>query len=152
MIELRTAGAKNFAAASKALRQAGPDGKGLRKELAKAIQRSTKRLKSDGKRSAMDTLPSRGGLARDVAASKLTTKTRGGGDRVGVRIVATGKKVRDLAALDDGELRHPVFHTSVWVTQRVPPGWFTKPMEAGADAVRKELVWAIDAVIRKIAR
>ncbi len=151
-MDLRITGAHQFGDLAKELRRQGESGKGLRKELYKSIQRSTRPLKADAKASAAATLPHRGGLADLVAASKLSTRTRGGGNRVGVRIVATGKKVRDVAAMDRGRLRRPTFGHKPWVTQQVEPGWFTKPMEAGADKVRREILQAMEKVARLIAR
>jgi hypothetical protein len=151
-MELEIRGANQLAQVSKALKAQGEAGKGARKELYKAIQRGTKQLKKDVQANALAELPHRGGLAATVASSKLATKTRGGGQGVGVKIVATGKKVSDLKSMDKGKLRHPVYGRGAWVMQSVPPGWFTKPLEEGADVVRKELLRAMDDVIRAIER
>ncbi len=151
-MDVRITGAEQLAHLARELRRQGEAGKGLRKELYKGIQRSTKPLKVDAKASAAANLPQAGGLADLVAASKLSTRTRGGGKNVGVRIVVTGKKVHDVAATDRGRLRHPVFGRGKWVTQQIEPGWFTKPMEAGAGKVRRELLQAMERVARAIVR
>ncbi len=152
-MDLRITGAHQLGDLAKELRRQGEAGKGLRRELYKGIQRSTKPLKADAKASAAANLPHGGGLADLVAASKLSTRTRGGGKNVGVRIVATGKKVHDAAATDRGRLRHPTFgRPRSWVTQQIEPGWFTKPMEAGAGKVRRELLQAMERVARAIVR
>lgn len=153
MTDFRVTGADQLARAGRALRAQGEAGKGQRKELFKAIQRATRPLKDDVKQAALRDLPRRGGLNRAVASSKITTRTRTGGRNVGVRIVAAGKTVRDLRSLDRGRLRHPVFgNREVWVNQAIRPGWFTRPLEEGAPAVRRELIAAMHTVVRDLTR
>ena len=102
-----------------------------------------------------------GGLApgesvadRVVNASYVVrlVSNRGG---VTLRLMATergGKRI-DLARLDKGELRHPVFgNRRVWVGQRVKPGWFTTPIEQNIGEFRKAIDDAVDAVIKEIDR
>lgn len=147
-------GAEDIAAVSKALR--AMDDKELRREFHRGINRATKPLKEDAKANARATLPRRGGLNNFVAKTSLSTRTRSG-QNPGVRIVAqktkkAGRK-SDVNAIDRGRLRHPVFgNRKVWVTQTVTPGWFTKPMENGAERVRKELLGVLDDVKGKIKR
>lgn len=144
-MDLEIRGADNLAALSRRLRAAGEQGKGLRRELMRGIQRSTRPLKDDA-RANTDRLPQSGGLGDVVKRAKIVTKTRSGGQRVGVRIVAKGVGVM----ADKGMVRHRVFGGDVWVNQSVPPGWFTDAMEAGAPDVRREIVDAIERVARQI--
>lgn len=145
-VEIR--GAHQLADLSKRFKAAGEDGKGLRKEMLKSIQRSTKPLKADARRNT-DRLPQSGGLGALIAKGKLQTKTRSGGKNVGVKIVAKGTAVKST---DKGTVRHRVFGRDVWVMQPVTPGWFTDAMEAGAPKVRREVLDAMNTVARKIAR
>ena len=94
-------------------------------------------------------------LAARVAGAKYVAKLTAGRNP-GIRITATearGRKI-DLARLDAGEVRHPVFGR--WrkgtPTQKVTPGWFTNPALAQADTFRKGIEDAIDAVEREISR
>lgn len=152
MTTVRVTGAEQLASLSKALRSVAKDErKGLRRELYRGIMRATRPLKQAAQESARSTLPSSGGLAAAVARSKFKTKTAGGGANVGVRILATGGT--DIRAMDAGRLRHPVYgNRSVWVTQSVTPGWFTRPMEAGAGRVQVEILRAMDSVADQIGR
>lgn len=149
MTDVRITGADQLADLSRALRTVGADErKGLRRELYRGIMRATKPLKKAAQDSAHANLPQRGGLAARVGKSKFRTKTTGGGQNVGVRITSSGG-----SGLDRGRLRHPVFgNRSVWVTQQVEPEWFTRPMRAGAPAVQREILQAMDDVAAKIAR
>jgi len=147
-------GAAQVERAAKALKMQGEAGKGLRKEMLRTIQTTTKPLREGLKGSARSTLPKRGGLAATVAGSGISTRTRTTGSKVGVRIVATGgKKVRDIRATDRGRLRHPVFgNPTTWVDQAITPGWWSKPLAAFAPKVRRELLAAMERVNRDIAR
>lgn len=147
-------GADDFARLARDLRAI--DDKELRREFYAGINRATKPLKADAKASARRDLPKRGGLNEFVAKTSLTTRSRGG-QNPGVRIVARkskkGGRKSDVDAIDRGRLRHPVFgNRRVWVEQRVRPGWFTEPMEAGAGPVRRELLGVLDDVKRKVAK
>jgi hypothetical protein len=85
-----------------------------------------------------------------VARSKFRVKTRSAGRSPGVRVTAVGV---DARVDRTGKVRHPVYgNRRVWVTQQVKPGWFTDPMEAGAPAVRRELLVVIATVARKVER
>ena len=149
-VDLRITGAEQFAHVAKALRDAGD--KELRKELYRGLNRATKPLKAEAQAEAAAILPRRGGLSARVAKARFTTKSRGG-QNPSVRIVAKDAKGRsaDLARIDQGEVRHPVYGHGPWVKQAVRPGWFTRPMQEGADVVRREVVAAIDAVARKLS-
>ena len=72
-------------ALGKAIQQAGA--KDLKLELVKAGHRVTKPIKEDVKRSAVETLPRRGGFGTWVAALDVKTQVRTMGRNVGVRIV-----------------------------------------------------------------
>lgn len=149
MINVEVVGAEKFATLAKALRQAGD--KDLQRELYAALNRSTKPLKADAKASAAATLPSRGGLGKRVAKTRMTTKRRTGRNP-SVSIAANPGAVADPKRIDRGRIKHPVFGRGPWVLQDVPWGWFTRPMHEGASEVRKQLVKAIDDVAAKVAR
>lgn len=150
-MDLQVQGADKLDAVAKALKQVGD--KGLQKELYAALNRGTKPLRADVKRSADRRLPQRGGLNRRVAKARLSTRRRGG-RKPGVAIVAEG--MPQLAQMDaKGKVRHPVHaHRDRWVDQSIPQarGWFTEPLEAGAPVVRRELVKTLDKLAEQIAR
>jgi hypothetical protein len=146
MGEVTVRGAEELALVAARLRQVGD--RDLRKELLSGLNRATKPLKEDVKQSALRTLPQRGGYARQVAAGKIATKNRMTGRNPGVRVVSQLGR-----GADRGQLRHPVFgNKQVWVVQPVTPGWFTKPLETGADKVRGEVLDVLEQVARKLAQ
>lgn len=146
--DIRVDGVEHFAQVARALRAAGA--KDLRRELYRGLNRATKPLKDAAKANAA-TLPQRGGLAGRVQRARFSTKGRAGRNP-SVSIVAKDAKSRsvDLRALDAGTVRHPTFGHRPWVSQPVTPGWFSKPMEAGADDVAREVLAAVDAVAAKL--
>lgn len=145
-VDLSIEGADGLARVAKALRQVGD--KELQRELYAGLNRATKPLKESARESAEATLPRAGGLGKRVAKSRMATRRRASGANPGVRITS-----KSDSRIDRGVLRHPVFgNRDVWVAQQVPSGWFTKPMEAGADVVRRELVQVINDVADKLER
>lgn len=150
MADLAIVGADKFQKVARELKKAGD--KGLSKELYSAINRATKPLRAEAKKSAAQKLPKAGGLNKRVSRTRMSTRRRGG-KNPGVRIVATG--MEQLAMMDKGHVRHPVWgNRGRWVNQPIPDaeGWFTQPMEEGAPIVRREIVDAIDKVAKQLAK
>jgi hypothetical protein len=131
-------GADQLVRLSKALKEAGA--KDLQRELSKAINTAMKPVKADLQRSASSSLPSRGGLASEVAGSKYSTRR----NKNGLRLVAKGKY--SLYHMDQGQIRHGKGNK----VQSIQQGWFTNVTDAAAPEVRKEITDAMESVIRKI--
>lgn len=150
MADVSVTGADKFAAVAKALKQVGD--KELQKELYSSINRATKPMRAEAKKSAEQNLPRSGGLNKRVARARMSTRRRAGRNP-GVKIVATG--MSQLGLIDRGRVRHPVFgHRDRMVNQSIPQArdWFTKPMEDGAKDVRREIVKTLDDIAKKLAR
>lgn len=153
-MDVRVTGAEQLAALAKDLRAAGD--KELRKELMRGLQRAGKPMKAAARQAALDELPSRNGLAALVASSRWSVTTRSAGKGAGVRVAGRGLvnasgQETDLASLNRGRLRHPVYGRGAWVNQPVRVGWFTDAMELQADtSVRAEVLAAISAVRDKL--
>lgn len=143
MIEVR--GAEQLADLSRRLKTAGD--KDLQRELSKGIAAAMQPLRRDLPRSAQR-LPRRGGLAKQVAGSRLRIVRRNTGRAVGLRLTATNPD--NIRRIDKGEVRHKTYGHLPWQTQRVTPGWFTDPAEAAAPAARREVEAAMTEVVRKI--
>jgi hypothetical protein len=118
--------------------------KDLSRELYRGLNRVTTELKADAKAEAGRRLPHRGGLAARVAGAKLSTSRARGG--VSIR----AKGMAQLARMDDGQVKHPVFgNRDRWVTQEVTGGWFMDPMEAGRPEVTKAVVVLLNDLAEK---
>lgn len=146
-IELR-GGPDQLARISRQLKEEA--NRGLRLELDRALREAVAPLRQALPESARQTLPRRGGLADQVAASRVGVRripvSRGGG----LRLVATNN--RALRNLDRGRLRHPVFGRDDWVTQPVTPGWWSKPIEDAGPQVQAAVQEAVGRVADRIER
>lgn len=146
-INISVTGAEKLLRLATAIRKSGDQN--LSKELNKALQRASKPLKRSARQGALQILPYRGGLAERVARSRFTSRVTKRGRGAGLRIIGNGQD--NLARMDDGSVRHPVYgNRGKWVTQRITPGWFTKPLTLDAPKVSAELNGAIDAVAAKL--
>ena len=154
VVEIRITGAEQLRALARDLKREGEFGRGLKNELTAGMRAAGKPLVEAVKQSALDTLPRRGGLNVWTDTSRISVRNNllGGLNRVGMRIVAT-KGNHDLEDMDKGTIRHPVHgNRKVWVKQSVTPGFFTKPLEAGADEVQAALILAMDITRRRLEK
>lgn len=150
MADLEIRGAEKFDRVARELKRVGD--KELRKELYKALNRATKPMRAEAKKSGQQNLPRAGGLNKKVGRARLSTK-RSAGKNPGVKIVAKG--MDQLGLMDRGFVRHPVYgNRRRWVTQPIPDaeGWFTTPMEEGKPAAQREIVESLDDIAKKLAR
>lgn len=112
----------------------------------KKLRTSGRAHRGGGKTTKVESLASR------VVNARYSVKTRAGGNP-SIRLQATDSKGRavNLRALDEGRVRHPVF--GKWRAnvpdQPVPPGWWSKPMEAAIPAVSEEVRAAVSRVVEK---
>lgn len=148
--DIEVHGAEQFLRLSKALKHAGRFE--LRKELTSAMKQAARPLIADSRAEARRRLPKRGGLAARVAKTPQRVQVRTGASTAGVRIVV-GSKGAAARDTNKGTVRHPVFgNRKVWVTQRVRPGWFEDPMQAGAAVVRRQLSDAVERVADQVVK
>ena len=127
----------------------------LEKEL-KASQRAAVRpLSREIKAEAALLLPKRGGYAGTMSrAIRVTTSVGLGRGTLTARIFARGKKeLRDVAAVNAGRIRHPLFgQRSHWYVTSAVPGFVDRPVARLIDRVRDEALDGVDRVLQKIAR
>ena len=148
-----TAGASEFAALSRRLKDAGEDG--LRKELYKAIRAAGEPIT----REIRDVLhlrpymPDRHAdvLAADIAVSMFQ---RGSIRSPGVTIAARGRlKRRKVVRLNEGFLTHPLYgNREHWFTQTdgMKPGFFNDPCNRSGPQVRDKILAAMHDVASKV--
>lgn len=151
--ELRIEGADKFGKLAKQLRVLGD--KELKRELYRGINRAVKPLTEDVKKETPQFLPRR--YAFELAKSLRVRARRRAGNNPAVYLVGKAKtpkgKDRDLASLNRGRLRHPLFgNRGFWYDQKVSPNWWDDPLFRGADQVREEIVNTLDELARKIEK
>lgn len=149
MVFIRVQGGEKFAALAKRIRTYA-DRKALQKQFYSGINRAAKPLIKDVRSTALTRLPKKGGLAKRVARSRISTIRRYTGDGAGVRI--RGTSGYDISSINRGRVRHLSFGHKPWVNQRVRPRFWDDPLEHGAPEVRKELLKVMRDVANKIAR
>lgn len=135
--------------ASRALKAAGT--REMRSRLRKIMSEETKPTRKKIRQSAIDSLPSRGGLNKWAARTpSINTDFRE--QSAGVRI-RMQKKGHDIAALNRGRLRHPLFgNRNHWYEQSITPGFFTKPVEGDAEDLRRRITAALEKYIDDLSR
>jgi hypothetical protein len=117
-------------------------GPGLKARLHGALERGTAGVETEIRASALRKLPSRNGLAREVASAHIAKFHSLGGGSVSVMIRATHRY--SLEGLDAGLNVHPLFGDKKhWYPQTVRPGWFTEPVAGRADNVRNQIEKAV---------
>lgn len=120
----------------------------IRRQLLRNIRAAGKPLLADAQKSALETLPRRGGLNQVVASAKFSVRTSLSGTSARVRLQAS--EPHHIRSIDKGRVRHPTFGHDPWKTQAVTPGWWTTPMEAGSPKVRAAIIRTVDEISRKL--
>lgn len=120
----------------------------LRRKLLRNIREAAKPLATEAQKSALATLPHRGGLAAEVASSPVVVRTSLSSAYARVRL--RDASPHRTARFDAGVVRHPTFGHDPYTNQQIPPGWWTRPMEAGAPHVRAAVVRAVNEVAREL--
>jgi hypothetical protein len=127
----------------------------LLKDLQKALQQAVRPVTPRTRAVAMSRLPSRGGLNARVARAPQRVTARSGETLTSVRLTVAGKK-SGAAGADVGQVRHPVFdrpgRRRTFVTQRVPPGWFTETVEAQRDQMVRDVEQVLDDFTNRLAQ
>ena len=146
---LSVSGAEDLGVLAKRLKEVGD--KELKKELLRGIRLGTKGTHAKIRESALENLPSSGGLNALIAKSKISTKTRMSGRWTGINIKATDR--HEVDAINRGFVRHPVYgNRTKWVTQPVTAGWFKAPIEADAPEIRDAIGQVMKDIATKLER
>lgn len=91
-------------------------------------------------------LPASNGLAAEVASSRITVSVAANGNSI--RALVTARHRYNLAGLDKGTNVHPLFgNRRHWYRQAVRPRWFSEPVEARTDDVRRAIQKAVKSAV-----
>ncbi len=143
-------GAEKFEKVSRALKDAGRGD--LRKALNAEMRKGARPLIPQARDSALSTLPTKGGLARQVSKEPMRVSVQTGATTAGVAIVV-GRRRGGARSANQGRVRHPVFgNRDRWVTQVVQPGWFDKSLRRKAPDVRRNLDSAVNDFVKRLER
>ena len=142
------------------LREMGKEGKGLQRELYRAINESVKpfAVEINAAEYLMPYMPNR--YAEVLAGDLGVTAVKRGGQRASVLIRVKGRAHRrQVQTLNAGVIRHPVFaergtprSTWQWVAQMkgMRPGFFSDAAHRAAPGIRAEVQKACHDVGKKI--
>ena len=150
MLDIQITGAVELRYVAGLLRKAGL--KDLEKERRKAQRDAVKPLQREIRTEAAATLP--GEYARLMARAIRVTVQFGGSAVLTGRVYARGKReMRDVRAVNNGVLRHPVFgNRSRWAAQAVRPGFVTRAVDRTWDRVYRASDEAHRKYLERIAR
>lgn len=149
MSDFSVRGSHDLAVLARRLKDAGRGD--LRKELLKGIRTAAKEAIPDIRQSAYRTLPRRGGLAQRVGSQPYTTRTSLA--LSGAKVTIVGRGMQELADIDAGRLRHPVFgNRSTWAGQSVTPKFFSGAVERRAPDIRKQIESSINDIAKQVTR
>jgi hypothetical protein len=142
LVRLRISGEDEAVALAARLDAAG-DGR-LRRSLRDAIKDANRDVPSRLRASAIATLPKRGGLAGEVARSRIRTYELTAGASVGVTIRASHRY--DIEGMDKGATVHPLFgNKRHWYWQRVRGGWFSDVVDDQKARNHRAIVQAVES-------
>lgn len=139
--------------------------KGLGKEMARALEKAVEPVKTAIVESAEETMPS--GYAETLARSlRHRRTTRAAARQASVRLATFGEgktERRDVVALNQGNLRHPVFGRSrrtrrggrksnPWAVTSIKSGFHDRGVRAGGPEAEKRLLVVLDDFAARIAK
>lgn len=133
--------------AAKMAEVGGPGSRGLGDRSVGAFVDSIGGLQGEVERSALATLPRRGGLATAVVNSRFRT-----GKNQKNRVVFQATNKYNIRSMDEGRVRHPVFGRLPAVIQRIPSGWFTRPTQDEGPKVRRALIRVMEQIKHEFER
>lgn len=150
---IRTEGTEQLEELSHALREAAD------KDLTNNVRRSMRDVaKPVGQlvvREGATVMPKGGGFATRVEGSKVGVSSAIASKRVHVTI-SLRNPGSDLASLDRGILRHPVFKTAnrplIWRSQAVPQKAFSNALKTQAPVVRRAVLASMQHTLDDAAR
>lgn len=153
-MEIQVYGAADIARVAAEVRKVG-NGREIPNRMSKRIRKAVPPIRRAVKASAVDTLPSRGGLGAWVGRAGVRASVKRGPRSAGVALVS-GRRSQggrsDLRRINTGRTRHPLWgNRRHWYPQRVPAGYFDKAIDdVGLDAFRREVNEAIGEAVREV--
>ncbi|HWD08077.1 MAG TPA: hypothetical protein VHA57_03175 [Actinomycetota bacterium] len=152
--QVTVTGAADLTAVRRQLRAAGD--RRLSQQMARGLQRAAKPLKPAVQASAARLLPSGyGPLMSKSVRVRTQARERRGSASVHIRVLGQGKvENRDVAAVNRGTLRHPVFgrRRKAWIAQRIRRGFVDRPADRLGPDMAREMQQVVDWVADTITK
>lgn len=146
-VTLRITGGEELRALEQRLRAAG---RRMPRELTLVALRATRPMKKAVKDDLSEFLPD--AYAAELEGSvQILTQSRTGRVTLLAHARTPRGAARDLASLNRGRLRHPLFENrEFWYDQAVRPRWWTNPLTKSAREAREEIVKTLRVIARRI--
>lgn len=153
---IRIDGGRKLAQLAADVRRLGND-RTIVNNLGKRVRKLGTPLKKAIRKSALTTLPRRGGLNKWVAAANIRVQIIRSQRTAGIRLIVGRDSVHgrsDIRRIDAGTTRHPLFgNRKHWYPQTVTPGYVTTVARGeGGDMFQAEALAAVDEAIEEFAR
>ena len=127
--------------------QAGPK---IRQQMTRTLRRTAKQLVPLIKEAAHEKFPNAGGMDEFIEHATIGVRIQTSGRSAGLYIRAE-RKGHDIYSLNQGNLRHPVFgNRAIWVSQSIPPGFFTETIEENRQRVIADLRTDMAVIARSL--
>jgi len=153
-VELRINGAATLhKVAAQFRREANKD---LSRELSNALAKAIEPVKTSIRQSAEETMPRKGGYNPVFVKSmrfRVNRNTRGADGSATLVTFADGKtERRDIRALEQGKLRHPLFkNRDRWYTTRIREGFHRRGTDNALDEAQKQISQVADDFLKRLA-
>lgn len=133
--------------------------RGLTNHVRREIRKIGKPVAAEVLHEGAEKMPHRGGLSRNIEATKKVTVSTGLGKRVSVSLSLRGggnsrTGSYSLRRIDgSGTVRHPVYgHRKTWVAQSVGARAWTNAFQKKAPALRKAVLSAARQTVNDVGR
>lgn len=147
-MDVTITGAEDFEALSDRIKRHA-DRRAIQRELYSGLNRVTKDVRSDMKRSLAQGLPSGGGAAAKLSREAGLRTTAKSGRETLVRIVTSRR--HNYRLINQGLLRHPVFgNRQVWVSQPVTGELLEKEFTEDKPEIQRAIQRVMAEVARKV--
>lgn len=151
---MRVSAGRDLTQVRRQLRMLGD--RGLSRQMSAGLSRAAKPVKPEVQQSAVRLLPSGyGPLMSKSVRVRTAARERRGAASVTITVSAAGKREhRDVARINRGVLRHPVYgrRRQPWVAQPVRRGFVDRPVDRLAPEVAREMQAVVDWVADQITK
>lgn len=118
----------------------------LPESLVQGLSEAAEPLEREAKSELLSTMPSGyGPIVSAALMARVDVSRSGSGATISISARAPGRREdRDLPALNQGRLRHPVFgNRRKWVVQGVPAGFWTRPANKTIRRIERQVARAV---------
>lgn len=125
--------------------------KPIKRRISASLRKAGEEIAKEVPAIGAELMPKRGGLAERLAKARGGVTVALGSRNVSVSIRAKSVEGYALRKIDQGMVRHPVWHTGVWAVQPVPEHAFTDAFKKESPKAQKAMSDAVQQALHDIA-